>query len=69
MPKRTASAFISAFKSMAVDPAGYVGDIKQLSGRKAYRLRIGDYRAIYEIQKQEIVIFVLDIRTRGDVYK
>jgi mRNA interferase RelE/StbE len=43
------------------------GDVKKLQGRDGYRLRIGDYRAIFEIVNGEVV--VLDVGTRGDIYK
>lgn len=33
-----------------------------------YRLRVGDYRVIYEILETEIVITVIRIRHRKDVY-
>ena len=45
-------------------------DIKKLVGFKAtYRLRINDYRVIYEIKNDEIVILVIAIQHRKDVYK
>ena len=34
-----------------------------------FRLRIGKYRAIFKINKDVITILVLDIGSRGDIYK
>lgn len=34
-----------------------------------FRLRLGKYRAIFRIIDQEIIIFVIDIGSRGDIYK
>lgn len=34
-----------------------------------YRLRIGNYRAIYDIDDKGFVVIVLFIGPRGDVYK
>ncbi|MDU5082251.1 MAG: type II toxin-antitoxin system RelE/ParE family toxin [Bacillota bacterium] len=48
------------------------GDIKQLQGASpiTYRLRIGKYRVIYEyIRKENNVLFIKDIGSRGDIYK
>lgn len=46
------------------------GDIKSLSGVKdVYRLRIGDYRVIYEINNDILLITVVDIGNRGQIYK
>lgn len=48
-------------------------DIRKIQGEKKnylFRLRIGDYRAIFELKNNEInIIYVLLIDTRGDVYK
>lgn len=46
------------------------GDVKKMKGQKLkniYRLRIGKYRIIFLQEKEWIKI--LDIDTRGDVYK
>ena len=45
-------------------PMGY----KQLKGRNAYRIRIADYRVIYEIIDQELIIDIVDLGHRKDVY-
>ena len=34
-----------------------------------YRIRMGDYRAIYEIEDDRLVIFVIRIAHRKDVYR
>ena len=44
-------------------------DIKMLNGRDEWRLRIGKWRVIYAIYKTEILISVIKIGSRGDVYK
>lgn len=44
---------------------------KPLSGpyKGLWKYRIGDYRIIYSIEKDRLVIFVLRIRHRKDVYQ
>lgn len=44
-------------------------DIKKLSNSTFYRLRINDYRFIYEIIDDELVILMIDGDNRGDIYK
>jgi mRNA interferase RelE/StbE len=44
-------------------------DITALQGCDFYRLRIGQYRLIYEIKDDELLIFVMTMGNRGDVYK
>ena len=44
------------------------GDVKRLKGREPeMRLRVGDYRVIFE--ERDNIIYVLAIGNRGDVYK
>jgi mRNA interferase RelE/StbE len=46
------------------------GDTRQLKGYKGfYRLRVGEYRVIYTIKHNELIIAILSIGNRGDVYK
>ena len=46
------------------------GDIKKLVGCKnEYRLRIGNYRIIYEIFQNELIILITKTDNRGQVYK
>ena len=47
---------------------GLVGDIKRLTNfTPEYRLRIGDYRILFEIEGQEIIIH--RIKHRKEAYK
>ena len=45
-------------------PAGAI----KLKGREGWRVRQGNYRIIYEIIDKELVITVLDIDHRKDIY-
>ncbi|WP_421772801.1 type II toxin-antitoxin system RelE family toxin [Cyanobacterium aponinum] len=54
---------------MAQNPYRENPNLKKLVGREGYRLRIGDWRIIYEINNDRIVILVLEIDTRGGIYK
>jgi len=65
MPRNTAQRFYAAFESIE---AGNVDalDIKKMTNSPYFRLRIGDYRAIYTLQMEVIVI---NAGPRGDVYK
>jgi mRNA interferase RelE/StbE len=43
-------------------------DIKKLVGMQGYRFRVGDYRIIFDIEKNKLLILVLKIGRRKDVY-
>ena len=42
---------------------------RKLSDREGWRLRVGDYRIIYEIDDEERVVTVLQVGHRRDVYR
>jgi mRNA interferase RelE/StbE len=42
---------------------------KKLRGRDAWRIRIGDYRAIYEIHDGKLIVTVITIGHRREVYE
>ena len=44
--------------------------VKKLSGTESlYRIRVGDYRIIYEIRDKDLVVLVAKVGHRGDVYR
>ena len=44
-------------------------DIKKLHVRSGYRLRVGKWRLLLDINNEEQVIFVYNLASRGDIYK
>jgi len=46
-------------------PHGY----KKLKGEEAYRIRVGDYRIIYEIEEDKIIVTVVSVGHRKNIYK
>lgn len=42
---------------------------KKLKGRDGWRIRQGDFRVIYEIQDDQLIVIVLDIGNRKDIYR
>lgn len=44
-------------------------DVKKLKGREAWRIRVGDYRVIYEIHDRVLQVIVIAIGHRRDIYR
>lgn len=48
----------------------FMGDIKAMQGYAGfYRLRVGDYRVIYTVNDDVLLVRVIEVGNRGDVYK
>lgn len=61
---------ISKIEALIENPYSKNFDIKKLKGvDSVYRLRVGDFRVLYEILNMEVLIFVIEINHRKDVYK
>ncbi len=45
-------------------------DIKKLRGHEnLLRLRVGNYRIVYTIDNGKLIVYVIDIDNRGEIYK
>ena len=44
-------------------------DVKKLKGRDGWRIRIGDYRVIYEIHDPALQVLVIKVGHRREVYQ
>ena len=58
---------ISAIAGLADDPRP--PGSKKLSGRPAWRIRVGVYRVIYEIRDERLLVLVVTIGHRREVYR
>ena len=54
---------------IAKDPYAQYANVTKLQNRSGYRLRVGDWRVIYDVQDDELFILVLKIGSRGDIYR
>ena len=59
---------IAGIDALAADPRPH-GSKKLAGFFKVYRIRIGDYRVIYEIENQVLVITVIRVAHRREVYR
>jgi mRNA interferase RelE/StbE len=47
-------------------PPGY---IKLKGVEELYRVRVGDYRIVYQVQDQQLIILVVEIGHRREIYR
>ncbi|MGN0456950.1 MAG: type II toxin-antitoxin system RelE/ParE family toxin [Acutalibacteraceae bacterium] len=56
------------FKAIYMLPLS--GDIKAMQGHQGYfRLRVGDYRVIYTVDDNVLIVRIIEVGNRGDIYK
>lgn len=64
IPKKDALRIVQAIRTLGET---FLGDIKKLSDHDpAYRLRVGDWRVLFDVEKDKIVVY--RIRNRRDAY-
>lgn len=58
----TRKRLVSAIEKLPLE-----GDIKKLQNRAGYRLRVGDFRVIFD--SNGVIIDIINIGNRGQIYK
>ena len=43
--------------------------VKKLVGNNFFRLRVGDYRVIVDIQNDKMIVYVIELGHRKNIYK
>ena len=71
--KATGIRFFKAFAEIAEDRENIqTYDVKKFHSKNyddIFRLRIGDYRAVFRIVDDELLVYVFDVGSRGNIYK
>ena len=68
LPRQMVSRVITTIKGLAENP--YPQGVRQLAGfEHTYRVRVGDYRILYDVLDKRLVVEIIRIRHRKDAYK
>ena len=67
LPDNIAEPIFVAISLLEIDPRP--SGCKKLQGRDGYRIRIGNYRVIYDVYDSELVIDVITLGYRKDIYE
>ncbi|QPK83925.1 type II toxin-antitoxin system RelE/ParE family toxin [Corynebacterium qintianiae] len=68
LDRSTARRLLDAIESLASDPRP-PGSIQLKGGSGEFRIRVGDYRVVYDIHHDELVVLVLRVGHRREVYR
>ena len=58
----------AAIEQLAENPLP-IGCKKLVGSEHTYRIRVGDYRIVYDMKNNDLVVYVIRVRHRRDVYK
>ena len=65
--KKDKIRIIEKIRSLAVEPHPHGS--KKVSGQEKYRIRQGNYRILYQLIDDELIINVVKVGHRRDIYK
>ncbi len=68
IPPNLARTIRTKIERLAADPLAPNNNVKALKGRPGYRLRVGDWRVIYSLRRDVLVVLVLAVAPRGRAY-
>ena len=69
LPIKIKSKIVDKLHEIKENPDDPNLDVDKLKGKSGYRLRVGQYRIIYTRHRDQLIIEVVKIRPRGDIYK
>ena len=67
LPKQDSLDIVKTISKLSKNPRK--GKVRPMVGVKSWRLRVSDYRVIYDISDKELKILIIRVRHRKDVYK
>ena len=67
IPKKEVKRILGAIMALADNPRP--PQAKKISGQERYRLRQGNYRILYTIEDNRLVICIVKVGDRRDVYR
>ncbi|WP_431856710.1 type II toxin-antitoxin system RelE family toxin [Azospirillum sp.] len=69
MPRNVATTIRGKVEGVAADPHAPNNNVKALVGRPGFRLRVGDWRVIYDLDDGLRILAVERVAPRGGVYE
>lgn len=66
IPDRAKDAIQAAIDALATNPRP--SGVKKLKGQEGYRIRVGDYRILYSIFDNILLVEVVKVGQRGNFY-
>jgi len=68
LDRRVQARVVAALRGLAMDPRAHP-NVKRLVDREGYRLRVGEYRVLFQIEDDRLIVLVLQVGHRREVYR
>lgn len=68
MPRNVAQNIANKIIELAGNPHG-MRNVKKITDHPGYRLRVGEWRVVYTINDNELLIHVINVKTREEADK
>jgi mRNA interferase RelE/StbE len=69
MPRNIALTILGKIETLALNPYAKNNNVKELKGVEGFRLRVGDWRILYQIHNNILQIYIVTIAPRGGAYR
>jgi mRNA interferase RelE/StbE len=68
LPMNWQKRIVAKIKEVAEEPYAKHNNVTKLHGRDGFRLRVGDWRVIYELHDDRLELWALEVGARGGIY-
>lgn len=69
MPVNRAKIITAKIRELTVDPGAANNNVTRLQGRDGFRLRVGDWRVLYDLDQNSNRLVIVAIEPRGSAYR
>ena len=69
LPRNVRALVMRKIEAVAADPHAQNNNVTRMQGRPEFRLRVQDWRVIYRLLDDRVVMLVIKIGGRGQVYE
>lgn len=70
LPVKVRGRVVEALQLLAQNPYSELLKVKKLKdAQDLFRIRIGDYRVLYELQNEQLLVLVIKVGHRREVYR
>lgn len=73
LPRSVQPGLLAVAESLATDPrpagATKLTDVRHASGTALYRVRSGDYRLVYTLENEQLIVLIVSVADRKEVYR